>query len=254
MTWVVLLAFAVYAAVLSIALGVNGFRHTDDSPTQFSKPPDSERALKVLIIGATGGTGRQLVTQALERGYEVTALARNPAALDIQHQRLRVVRGNVLDRTSADEIMRDQEAVVCALGHKHFFGPTRTLSDGTRNLLHAMEVRGVRRLVCETALGIGDSAGRMGVYYTFLVLPVILSFYFWDKTRQERLIAASHVDWIIVRPAALTNGARRGAYRHGRHIGSLLWTQRISRADVANFMLNQLTDDAYLRSAPGIAW
>jgi putative NAD(P)-binding protein len=90
--------------------------------------------------------------------------------------------------------------------------------------------------------------------YTFFVIPFILPFYFWDKTRQERLIAASHVQWIIVHPAALTNGAQRGIYRHGRHIGSFLWTQRISRADVADFMLNQLSDSTYLRSAPGVTW
>jgi len=206
------------------------------------------------VIGATGGTGRQLVTLALDRGHEVTALARNPAVLDIQHQRLRTIRGNLLDTTCAEEAVRGQDAVVCALGHKRFFGPTRILSNGTRNLLRAMETHGVHRLVCETALGIGDSAGRMGVYYTFFVIPFILPFYFWDKTRQERLIAASHVQWIIVRPAALTNGAQRGIYRHGRHIGSFLWTQRISRADVADFMLNQLSDSTYLRSAPGLAW
>jgi putative NADH-flavin reductase len=164
------------------------------------------------------------------------------------------VCGDVLDATDINEAMRGQDGVLCALGHKQFFGPTRILSEGTRNLLRAMEKQHVRRVVCETALGIGDSAGRMGLSYSFFVIPVILPFYFWDKTRQEQLIAVSHVEWIIVRPAALVNAARRGTYRHGRHIGSLLWTQRISRADVADFMLNQLTDDTYLRTAPGLAW
>jgi len=92
----------------------------------------------------------------------------------------------------------------------------------------------------------------MGLYYTFFVIPIILPFYFWDKTRQERLIGASRVNWIIVRPGVLTNGARRGRNRHGRTVGSYLRTVRISRADVADFMLNQLTDNTYLGSAPGI--
>src|SRR5207245_9990977 len=108
--------------------------------------------------------------------------------------------------------MQSQEVVICALGHKRFFQPTRILSGGTQNILRAMEAHGVRRLVCETALGIGDSAGRMGLWYTFLVIPFILPFYFWDKTRQERLIAASRVKWVIVRPGALTNGAKRNRY------------------------------------------
>jgi hypothetical protein len=117
-----------------------------------------------------------------------------------------------------------------------------------------METQGVQRFVCETALGIGDSAGRMGLYYTFFVIPVILPFYFWDKARQERLIAASRLDWVTVRPGVLTNGPKRGMYRHGRNVGNFLSTVRISRADVADFILSQMTDNTYLRVAPGVSW
>jgi putative NADH-flavin reductase len=207
-----------------------------------------------LIVGATGGTGRQLVAQALERGYIVTALARDPSALGIQHPRLRSVPGDVLDYPSVEAAVRGQEAVISALGHKRFFRPTQILSEGTRNLLRAMEGQGVRRFVCETALGIGDSAGRLGLYYTLFVIPFILPFYFWDKARQERFIAASTMDWIIVRPGVLTNGAKRGCYRHGRRVGSFLSTVRISRADVADFMLKQTADNTYLRQTPGISY
>jgi uncharacterized protein YbjT (DUF2867 family) len=84
------------------------------------------------------------------------------------------------------------------------------------------------------------------------VLPVVLPFYFWDKARQERLIAASDADWILVRPGTLTNGAKRGKYRHGASVGNYLWGGRIARADVADFMLNQLESDEYLRRAPGV--
>jgi putative NADH-flavin reductase len=194
------------------------------------------------------------VTQALDRGYLVTAMARHPSAVQTKNERLRVVRGDVLDYPSLESAVKGHDAVLCALGHKQFFRPTRILSEGTINLLRAMNAQGVRRLVCETALGIGSSAGRMGLYYTFFVLPIILPFYFWDKTRQERAIAASLADWIIVRPGALTNAPRRGSYRHGAHVGSFLATVRISRADVADFMLNQLTDNTYLKAAPGISW
>ena len=142
--------------------------------------------------------------------------------------------------------------MLSALGHKRYLSPTRILSEGTRNILRAMEAHGVSRFVCETSLGIGDSAGRMGLYYTFFTIPVVLPFYFWDKTRQERIIAGSTVDWTIVRPGVLTHGEKRGRYRHGSRIGSFLWTVRISRADVADFMLNQLESDTYLRTAPGV--
>ena len=245
-----LLAFVLYAIALSVALGRRGLR----SRARTASAAGRQRPDRVLIVGATGGTGRQLVAQALELGYEVTALARDPSALHLEHPRLRVAQGNVLDYASVEAALRGQQAVLSALGHKRFFPPNRILSDGTRNLLRAMEAHGVRRLVCETALGIGDSAGRMGVYYTFFTVPIVLPFYFWDKTRQERLIAASPLSWVIVRPGALTNGPKRGRYRHGHAVGSYLSTVRISRADVADFMLNQLTDDTYVGAAPGVCW
>ena len=210
--------------------------------------------MRLLIVGATGGTGRQLVRQALERGDEVTALARTPSRLDVEHERLTVVRGDVMDPTSVESAVRGQEAVLCALGHKRWFFPTRILSEGTRNLIRAMEKESVRRLVCETSLGIGDTWGRMGLYYTLFVGNFILPFYFFDKVRQERVIRQSSLDWVIVRPGALTNGPKRGVYRHGPRVGNWVWTVRISRADVADFMLNQVTSDAYVRQSPGVSW
>jgi putative NADH-flavin reductase len=189
----------------------------------------------------------------LERGLTVAALVRNPSKLQIDHPRLTVVQGDVLDAAALEAAMHGQEAVLCALGHKQYFRPTRILSQGTGNIVRAMETHGARRLVCETSLGIGGSAGRMGLYYSLFVIPLILPFYFWDKTRQERVIADSKVDWVIVRPAALTNGARRGRVRHGSRVGSLVWTLRVSRADVAAFMLDQLASNTYLRAAPGVA-
>lgn len=210
--------------------------------------------MRLLIVGATGGTGRELVRQALERGHDVTAFARNPSRVDMTHERLVIVRGDVLDISSVEAAVRGQDAVLCALGHKRWLYPTRILSEGTRNLIRAMEKESVPRLVCETSLGIGDSFGRMGLYYTLFVGVFILPFYFYDKFRQERLIRESALDWVIVRPGTLTNGKKRGVYRHGPKVGNWLWTVRISRADVADFMLNQVTSDAYLRQSPGVSW
>jgi len=245
-----LLLFILYAIVLSVALRQAGFRSPTGSATRLPRA----RLKRLLIVGATGGTGRQLVAQALERGYAVTALVRNRSKLRIEHPQLTIVQGDVLDYGSIEPAMRGQQAVISALGHKRFFFPTRILSQGTANLLRAMAAHGVPRLVCETSLGIGDSAGRMGLYYTLFVIPVILPFYFWDKTRQERLIASSAIEWILIRPGVLSNGRKRGKYRHGHQIGNFIVTVRISRADVADFMLNQVEDDMYLHTAPGVCW
>jgi uncharacterized protein YbjT (DUF2867 family) len=210
--------------------------------------------MKILVVGATGGTGRHIVAQALERGHDVVALARNPAKLDVTHDRLRVVKGDVMDPSTLDAAVRGCDAVVCALGHKRWLGPSNILSQGTRNVVAAMEKNGVKRLVIETALGVGDSIGRLGVYYTLFTIPFILPFYWFDKERQERVVRASNLDWIIVRPGQLTNGRKRGTYKHGPRVGNYVWSVSISRADVADFMLNQLASTPYLRQAPGLCY
>ena len=210
--------------------------------------------MKLLIIGGTGGTGRQLLKQGLEKGHTISVLARNPAKITTQHPRLRVIKGNVLNPGDLREAVEGQDAVLCALGHKRFFIKTSILSRGTANLLRAMEAAGVERLVCITSLGINDSKFRLGIYYTLFTEPLILYFYFRDKEKQERLIMKSDLDWTIVRPGQLTNGRLRGRYRHGPGLGSYLLTKLISRADVAHFMLQEVENNMYIRSVAGITY
>lgn len=240
----------VWAAVLSALLARAGFRGRRGPAAGGMR----ERPSRVLIVGATGGTGRQLVAQALERGYDVTALVRDPARLDVSHPRLRIVKGDVRDVASCAEAVRGSEAVLCALGHRRYGSLARTLSLGTSNVLEAMRREGSRRFVCETSLGIGDSVLRLGPLYTLFVIPVVLPLYFWDKARQERVIAACPIEWVIVRPGILNDAAKRGGLRHGSDVGSAWGVTRIARADVAAFMLDQLESDAYLGRAPGVSW
>lgn len=210
--------------------------------------------MQILVIGATGGTGREIVKQALERGLDVVALVRKPSKLKIANDRLRVVKGDVMDAASVDAAVQGCDAVVCALGHKRWLGPSKILSEGTRNIVAAMEKHGVKRLVLESALGVNCSAGRLGLYYTLFTIPFILPFYWYDKGRQEKVAIQSQLDWVIVRPGQLTNGRKRGTYKHGSDVGSYIWSVSISRADVADFMLNQLGDTPYLQQAPGVCY
>ncbi len=210
--------------------------------------------MNLLIIGATGGTGRELVKQALEQGHTVTAFARNPAKVRIQHPNLTVVQGDVLDYISVENAIKGKDAVLSALGHKKWFIKTSILSRGTKNIITSMEKLSVKRFICETSLGVGDSRGRLGLYYTLFVIPFIIYFYFRDKKLQEECIKESSLDWIIVRPGQLTNGRKRGVYRHGPDIGNYILTVWISRADVADFMLKQLTDNTYLRKVVAVAY
>ena len=218
--------------------------------------------MKLLIIGGTGGPGRQLIHQALEKGYSLTALVRNPKKIKIIHQNLSVVKGNVLDFDKVQEVVAGQDAVLSALGHKRFFIKTNILSKGTENIINAMEKQNVNRFICITALGINDSRFKLGLYHTLFVIPVIIFFYFMDKAKQEKLIKSSNLDWTIVRPGQLIpqwivnlfHGKKTGSYKHGANVGNYILTKIISRADVADFMLSQLNDKAYLHKTPGIAY
>jgi uncharacterized protein YbjT (DUF2867 family) len=247
---IILIVLIVYAIGLAILLARK-------APQRKTTKPISRgwgNRLRILIVGATGGTGRELVRQALEQGHQVTALVRKPKKMKLEHPNLRVAQSNVRDYASIESAMRGQSAVLCALGTKRLFYPNRVVSNGTANILRAMKSCGVPRLVCESSLGIGNSVGRLGLIYTFLVVPLILPFIFYDKLRQEKWIEESDTDWVIVRPAVLTNAPARGKYRHGRNVGNYLWTNRIARADVADFMLKQLTDDDYIGSAVAVFW
>jgi putative NADH-flavin reductase len=210
--------------------------------------------MNLLIIGASGGTGRALVDQALAQGHEVTAFVRNPAKMKAVNNSLTIVKGDVLDPQSLDAAVKGKNAVLSTLGHKQWFIPTTILSRGTKNIITAMERHGVKRFVCETSLGVGDSRGKLGLYYTLFVIPFIIYFYYRDKEKQEQYIRESALDWVIVRPGQLTNGKKRGTYRHGLNVGNRLLTVSISRSDAADFMLKQLSDDTYLRSTPGVAY
>ena len=210
--------------------------------------------MKLLIIGGTGGTGKELIKQALEQGYNVTAFVRNPEKVKITHQNLTVIKGDVLDFDKIQEVVAGQDAVLSALGHKRFIIKTNILSEGTRNIIHAMEKHKVNRFICVTSLGINDSRFKLGLYYTLFVIPFIIFFYFLDKAKQEKLIRSSSLNWTIVRPGQLTNGRKRGKYKHGANVGNYILTKMISRADVAHFMLTQLSDTTYLKKTPGVTY
>ena len=207
--------------------------------------------MKLVIFGATGSIGRQLVEQALAQGHMVTALARNPVKLNLKHPNLKVVQGDVMDLASVEKAVQGQEAVLCALGA----GRKGTIrSEGTRHIVRAMEKAGIRRFICQTTLGVGDSQGNLNFFWKYLMFGLILREAFADHVNQEKYIKQSRLDWTIVRPAAFTDGKHTGVYRHGFGGAAKALTLKISRADVADFMLKQLTDNTYLHKTPGLSY
>ncbi|MGP1373754.1 MAG: NAD(P)-dependent oxidoreductase [Almyronema sp.] len=209
--------------------------------------------MKLLIVGATGGVGRQVVEQALTQGHEVTAFGRHPAKLAIQHPNLTLFQGDVLAPTAVAQAVQGQDAVVCTLGSgQKLTGTVR--SQGTRHIIQAMEHSGVRRLICQTTLGAGDSWGSLNFYWKYIMFGLILRNVFSDHQRQEAEVKQSRLDWTIIRPGAFVTGDRTGQYRHGFPGTDKTSQLKISRADVADFILKQLSDTAYLHQAPSLSY
>lgn len=209
--------------------------------------------MKLLIFGSTGVTGRELLKQAIEQDHRVTAYARHPAKLNgIKHVNLQVIRGDVLDAAGVESAVAGQEAVLSSIGA----GARRTSlrAHGARNTIEAMEKTGVRRLISQSSLGVGDSRANLGFFTKYIIVSVFLRHAFADHERQEASIKQSSLDWTIVRPPYLTDGPCTGSYRHGFPATDTQIKGKISRADVAEFMLKQLTDDTYLHQTPGVSY
>ncbi len=205
--------------------------------------------MNLLIIGATRGIGLQLLEQALATGHSVTALVRNPQRLTKQHERLKVVKGDIRDLEAVRRAMAGQEAVCVTVGIGVTWRPVTVFSQGTRNVLEAMQEHGVRRLICITGIGAGDSKGHGGFFYDRIVNPLLLKTIYEDKDRQEALIRASDTDWTIVRPAMLTKGPLTRKYRVITDLTGVT-AGKISRADVAHFILEELAAPRFLGQTP----
>ncbi len=205
--------------------------------------------MRLLIIGATRGIGRQTVEQALAQGQEVTVLARRPEKMTIQHQRLRVLPGDILAAADVSQAVAGQDAILLTIGVPPAWQPVTVFSQGTRNVLAAMDRHGVRRLLAVTGIGAGDSRGYGGFFYDRIFWPLLLKRLYEDKDRQEALIKASGLDWTIVRPGFLTNGPLTGTYRVITDLTGVT-CGKISRADVAHFLLQEAAAGRYLHQTP----
>ncbi len=212
--------------------------------------------MKILVFGASGSTGILVVKQALEQGHTVTAFVRDPSKIDIKNTKLDIVQGDVLDEGSVRAAFDQHDAVMCCLGTSPFkVGTVR--SDGTANILRAMEQTDTRRLIVQTSLGYGDGAAtldRSPWIFKHIFVPVLLKKAFTDHERQEEIVRRSPVDWTIVRPGGLTDGERTGKYRAGFAYDDPTIKSRISRADVADFMLKQLTSTEYSKKTVGLSY
>jgi uncharacterized protein YbjT (DUF2867 family) len=213
----------------------------------------STTAAKILVLGATGGTGGHIVRQALARGDDVAALVRSPGkGKGLEGARL--IAGDARDELTLRKALKGRDAVISALGTAASpFREVTLLSTATRALVSAMKAEQIARLVCITGIGAGDSAGHGGFLFDHVIFPLLLRHVYADKNRQEAIVRDSGLDWILVRPSILNDKPGRGAMRaltdlSGFHGGA------ISRSDVATFVVEQVWSNTWLRRAPLITW
>jgi putative NADH-flavin reductase len=218
---------------------------TEDTHTKTSKS---------LILGATGGTGRLIVNQAVARGHDVAVLVRSAEkAKDLKGAK--IIVGDARDETALRQAVKGRDAVVSALGTPPSpFKEVTLLSTATRALVKAMEAENVSRLVAITGIGAGDSAGHGGGFlFDKLIFPLLLRKVYADKDRQEAIVKKSGLAWVLVRPSVLNNKPGRGTIKAIEDL-SAFHGGSISRQDVAKFVLDQLSADAWLRRTPLITW
>ena len=203
--------------------------------------------MKIAVFGASGKTGILIVYQALNQGHIVTAFARQSSKVTIQHKNLRIIQGDVQEFDKIKLAVEGQDAVLCALGVDKN-KPNTILSEGTANILKAMESAGVKRFICMSSAGIlGNDAG---FWFGKIFMPLFLKHVFEDKKRQAKVIEASHAEWVIVRPTGLTDAPKTNTYKITPGIPT---SRSIPRASVADFMLKLLTDKKYDGTMPAIS-
>lgn len=201
--------------------------------------------MNIIVFGSNGGIGRNVVEQALAAGHTVTAVARRPESVTLQHPQLVVRRGDVLDPASITPLFAGQEAVVSAVG-----APARAAtvvySDGVGNILQAMPLAGVRRLMCISATGLEPGHPVQRVIARTVLWTLLRSMY-TDLACMEERVKSSPVDWTIIRPPRLTDGPRTGHYDTAlnQHLPNA-WS--ISRADLADYIVRHLDDRTTYRA------
>lgn len=200
--------------------------------------------MRILIFGATGGTGRFLVKQGLEKGYTITAFVRDLNGLKIKHKNLSIIQGNVLNAEDVENAVKGQNVVISVLGNKAssaLWKPNTIISDGVRNIISGMKKYKVKRLLFVASFGVNEEI----FLPEKIVIKTVLKSIFADIPKQEQLIKKSGLDWTLVHPARLVDTPGTGEYNMGEHLPLGLFS-KISRADVADFLLKNVDSTNFI--------
>lgn len=203
--------------------------------------------MKIAVFGASGRTGLELVFQALNQGHEVNAFTRKAGKVTITHKNIRILQGELSDAVKVRQAIEGCDVVMSTLGMDKNKKST-ALSEGTAGILKAMELCGVKRLICMSSAGVLGNDG--GFWFGRVIVPLFLRHVMEDKKRQVEVIRNSHAEWVIIRPSGLTDSPKTGRYRISQ-VRPSSWS--IPRADVADFMLKLMAEKKYDFSLPAIS-
>jgi putative NADH-flavin reductase len=209
--------------------------------------------MRIAIIGASRGIGAELLKAAVEKGHEVTALVRDSAKLNASVPGLKIIKGDILDPSSVAAAIAGQEAICVCIGIPPTRKPVDVFSLGIQNILDEIGAESNQKLILITGIGAGDSKGHGGFFYDRILNPLLLATSYADKDRAESFVKASNVNWLIVRPGFLTNGSRTGTYRVIENLSGVT-AGKISRADVADFILKQLASPTCFGKTPLVTY
>lgn len=209
--------------------------------------------MKIVIFGASGRTGLEVLKQALESGHIVTAFVRTPSKIDIQHPNLTLFQGDVMDTDAVEKAIVEQDAVICTLGPVRPSIPSM-MQTAAKNIVAAMKKHGIHRIILTTGAGVRQPEDQpklmdrsIGILLSLLAKEVVL-----DSAAYVKYIQSSDLDWTIVRFPRLMDGAHTGRYRVGyvdKHSSI-----QFSRADGADFILKELTEKKWLRKLPLVSY
>ena len=205
--------------------------------------------MKVLIFGATGETGRLLVTYGLQKKHGITAFVRHPSKLGIRHENLSIFKGDVSDYKKVESALAGHDGAISALGPSSPFKRNPVLVKGIQNIVKAMHRQKVSRFIYQSFIGVHEYRSELG-FVLNKIMPVVLNSVIKDHEEKEQSVITSDLQWTIVRCSMLTHGPATTTYRDGEHITSPFLVPMISREDVANFMIRQLTDERYNYKKP----
>ncbi len=212
--------------------------------------------MKIVLWGATGLTGREVLQQALDSGHDVIAPVRKPSALDFKHANLSIIQADVLSAQSVEDAIAGGDIVISALGSGSTLAqarkPTTIYSEGFANIVAAMRKHGIRRFITLGAVGTVPDPNEPLIHKKIIRRILKANYDDIRKAEQNVLANCDDLDWICIRPMRLMNTPRTGNYRTAIDFLPPNGVE-ISRGDVAELMLKQIDSDEHLRRYVTIA-